>query len=229
MKATTPEHTMVTSTLLFWIHTWVPMAKVSGARPPVPPRLCEANTPVRMAPTMPPTPCTPNTSNASSAPSMRLRPPTPQRQTIPATRPITMEPMGPTKPAAGVIATRPATAPDAAPSIEALPLCSDSGVDVHRGPTGKVECAICGQRATAPHHVGHGNVAEGEPQHGEDQHGRELDALGERAHDQRHGDGGEGGLEGDKHIFRNGGQQARERAGGDALEEQLVKTAEELA
>ncbi|MNT37685.1 hypothetical protein D3C72_1738320 [compost metagenome] len=72
---------------------------------------------------MPPTPCTPNTSNASSAPSMRLRPPTPHRQTRPASRPITIEPIGPTKPAAGVTATRPATAPDAAPSIEALPLC----------------------------------------------------------------------------------------------------------
>jgi len=32
----------------------------------------------------------------------------------------------PTLPAAGVMATRPATAPEAAPSIEALPLSSDS-------------------------------------------------------------------------------------------------------
>ncbi len=36
--------------------------------------------------------------------------------------PITIEPIGPTKPAAGVMATRPATAPEAPPSIEGLPL-----------------------------------------------------------------------------------------------------------
>jgi hypothetical protein len=35
---------------------------------------------------------------------------------------MTMAPIGPTKPQAGVIATRPATAPEAAPSIEGLPL-----------------------------------------------------------------------------------------------------------
>ena len=33
-----------------------------------------------------------------------------------------MEPIGPAKPAAGVMATRPATAPEAMPSSEALPL-----------------------------------------------------------------------------------------------------------
>ncbi|MCY1370029.1 hypothetical protein D9M69_570990 [compost metagenome] len=37
-----------------------------------------------------------------------------------------MAPMGPTVPQAGVMATRPATAPDAAPSMEALPLPSVS-------------------------------------------------------------------------------------------------------
>ena len=51
---------------------------------------------------------------------------TPHRHTRPETRPITIAPMGPTKPAAGVTATRPATAPDAAPSMEALPLDSAS-------------------------------------------------------------------------------------------------------
>src|SRR5215831_3624479 len=39
----------------------------------------------------------------------------------PATAPITIEAMGVTKPAAGVTATRPATAPDAAPSTVGLP------------------------------------------------------------------------------------------------------------
>src|SRR6195952_5149228 len=57
---------------------------------------------------MPPTPCTPH------------------RQAKPATKPITSAPIRPTLPQAGVIATRPATAPEAAPSIEALPFISDS-------------------------------------------------------------------------------------------------------
>ena len=35
-------------------------------------------------------------------------------------------PIGPTKPHAGVIATKPATAPDAAPNIEGLPLNAHS-------------------------------------------------------------------------------------------------------
>ena len=37
-----------------------------------------------------------------------------------------MAPIGPTEPQAGVIATRPATAPDAPPSIEGLPLTTPS-------------------------------------------------------------------------------------------------------
>ena len=75
---------------------------------------------------MPPTPCTPNTSSESSAPSIFFRPLTPQRQAKPATKPMTIAPSRPTLPQAGVIATRPATAPEAAPSIEALPLTSAS-------------------------------------------------------------------------------------------------------
>ena len=41
-------------------------------------------------------------------------------------------PMGPTEPQAGVMATRPATAPEAAPSIDALPLDSASPPDQAR-------------------------------------------------------------------------------------------------
>src|SRR5215210_1962787 len=89
---------------------------------PTPPRDGDANTPVSSAPRIPPTPCTPNTSSASSAPSIRFSPDTPHRHTTPAARPITRAPIGPTKPHAGVIATSPAIAPDAAPSIEGLPL-----------------------------------------------------------------------------------------------------------
>src|SRR6187200_3604025 len=93
---------------------------------PGPPSAGEQNTPVSKAPSIPPTACTPNTSRVSSAPSMRLSWFTPQRHTTPAAKPITNAPGMPTLPAAGVIATSPATAPEAAPSIEGLPLISHS-------------------------------------------------------------------------------------------------------
>jgi hypothetical protein len=40
-----------------------------------------------------------------------------------------------------------------------------TGVDVHHGAAGEVQRAVLGQQAAAPHHVRHGQVAEGEPQH----------------------------------------------------------------
>src|SRR5262245_23722591 len=49
---------------------------------------------------------------------------------MPATRPMANAPGIPTLPAAGVIATSPATAPEAAPSIEGLPLMNHSA-NVH--------------------------------------------------------------------------------------------------
>src|SRR5436853_3504177 len=49
-----------------------------------------------------------------------------KKQNAPAIRPITKAGIGPTNPAAGVIATRPATAPEIAPSALALPFLSHS-------------------------------------------------------------------------------------------------------
>src|SRR5690606_7624203 len=122
----TPDQTMVMTTASSWISTWLPMLKSSA---PVPPSEGAANTPVRMAPTMPPRPCTPNTSSESSAPSRRLSPVTPQKHRTPEASPMTMAPLTPTEPQAGVIATRPATAPEAAPSIDALPRSTASMAD----------------------------------------------------------------------------------------------------
>src|SRR5712691_2850423 len=48
----------------------------------------------------------------------------------PATAPITMEAIGVTNPAAGVMATRPATAPEAAPRTVGLPR-EDHSVNIH--------------------------------------------------------------------------------------------------
>ena len=49
-----------------------------------------------------------------------------QKQIIEATNPRINEPIGPSEPQAGVIATRPATAPVAAPNMVALPESKDS-------------------------------------------------------------------------------------------------------
>src|SRR5438105_15610065 len=49
-----------------------------------------------------------------------------QKQSTPAAMPITSAPPGSTKPEAGVIATSPATAPDAAPSTDGLPFAAHS-------------------------------------------------------------------------------------------------------
>ena len=135
MTETTADHTTVSSTALACVHTWPAMVYASGAIIATvvqsatalgPPRFGELNTPVSSAPRMPPTPCTPNTSSESSAPSSFFRPLTPHRQAKPAMKPMIRPPPMPTLPAAGVMATRPATAPEAAPSIEALPRISAS-------------------------------------------------------------------------------------------------------
>src|ERR1041385_6161283 len=84
--------------------------------------------PVSSAPVMPSTACTPNTSSESSALMIFFRPVTPHRQITPTASPSTNAPGMPTLPAAGGIATSPATAPDAAPSIDGLPLMSHSAI-----------------------------------------------------------------------------------------------------
>ena len=51
-----------------------------------------------------------------------------RKQPTPEAKPITMAPMGPTKPQAGVIATSPPTAPDAIPSTLGLPWFTHSQI-----------------------------------------------------------------------------------------------------
>src|SRR5690606_323702 len=70
---------------------------------------------------MPPTAWMPKTSRLSSYLSMGLSVTTAHRQTRPATAPRTMAPTVPAMPAAGVVATRPATAPEAKPKRLAGP------------------------------------------------------------------------------------------------------------
>ena len=83
-------------------------------------------TPVNNAPIMPPMPCTPNASSESSYPSRCLSEVAAAKQITPAARPITTAGVGPTKPDAGVMATNPATAPEAMPRTLGLPLAAHS-------------------------------------------------------------------------------------------------------
>src|SRR5579871_6655432 len=85
-----------------------------------------ANTPVRMAPRVPPAPWTPNASSESSYPNLLFTAVTMKKQNTPASKPISSAGNGLTKPEAGVIATRPATAPEIAPRTLGLPLCTHS-------------------------------------------------------------------------------------------------------
>src|ERR1700730_10180888 len=76
---------------------------------------------------MPPMQCTPNTSRESSYPTFGLTYAQKEKQTAPATKPSTIDPIGPAKPDAGVTATRPATAPQTMPSCERLPFNTHPG------------------------------------------------------------------------------------------------------
>ena len=78
-----------------------------------------------IAPQVPPMPWTPTTSRLSSYPSFDFRLQAAKQSTPPPT-PIRIEETGPTKPAAGVIATSPATAPDAAPRTVGFPRLAHS-------------------------------------------------------------------------------------------------------
>ena len=79
------------------------------------------NRPIASEPQMPPTRCTPTTSSESSKPNLYFKL-TASEQRIPAMKPITTAAQGATNAHAGVIATRPETAPDAAPNDVACPL-----------------------------------------------------------------------------------------------------------
>src|SRR5208283_2413238 len=86
----------------------------------------EAKTPVSRAPRVPPAPCTPKASSESSYRNIDFTLVTMRKQKTPAAKPMAMADMGETKPAAGVIATSPATAPEIAPSALGLPCFSHS-------------------------------------------------------------------------------------------------------
>src|SRR6476659_940453 len=79
-----------------------------------------ANRPISRVPITPPTRCTPTTSSESSYPNLDLSP-TASGQIAPAIKPTKIAPIGVTAPQAGVMATSPATAPEAAPTPVTCP------------------------------------------------------------------------------------------------------------
>ncbi|MHC2482419.1 hypothetical protein ACVIKP_004210 [Rhizobium leguminosarum] len=122
----------------------------------------------------------------------------------------------------------------------------NTGIDVNDRAAGEVDCAIgedqAGRRsvgartAPEPDHVCHREVDEGNPEHDEEHDGRELDAFGECADDQAGRDAGEGHLEHDEGVFRNGdalreglGERRRVNAGqerlGEAADEAVQRAA----
>src|ERR1700722_14285755 len=86
------------------------MAVLSGA----------ATRPTSSVPVKPPTMCTPTTSSESSKPNLYFSP-TASAHTTPPTKPITRAPNTLTDEHDGVMATSPATMPEAAPSVVACP------------------------------------------------------------------------------------------------------------
>src|SRR5215210_7767271 len=81
--------------------------------------------PISTVPTTPPTRWTPTTSSESSRSSLNFRP-TAYAHAAPATAPTAIAPTAFTAPQDGVIATRPATTPEAAPREVALPCITRS-------------------------------------------------------------------------------------------------------
>src|SRR5690349_16460075 len=71
------------------------------------------------------------------------------RQTTPTISPSTIAPIGPAKPAAGVTATRPAIAPDSAPSSEGFPFTTHSA-NIHDRPAAAVATKVLIMASAAP-------------------------------------------------------------------------------
>src|SRR3989440_5345048 len=96
-------------------------------RPLRPPGLMrvEANRPVAMVPQIPPAPWHANTSRESSSVVRALRLATKLHRT-PATRPMMIDDIGLTYPEAGVMATRPQTAPTEMPTADGFPFRTQS-------------------------------------------------------------------------------------------------------
>src|SRR5438045_2959670 len=134
---------------------------------------------------------------------------------MPAAIPKTIEASGGTNPAAGVMQTSPATAPDAPPGMVGL------APRLH-------SAATHARRAAAPHPVRERVVEEGRPQEHVEREGGEAHALGEGARDERGRNDRERRLIDDEEDVRN---RRRHGARGpeDAFHAEEVEAADEAA
>src|SRR3569833_2605775 len=99
------------------VHTWLAILR-SALEPPSD---AAANTPVKIAPTMPPIACTPNTSSESSYLSARLSLVEARKHSTPAARPMISAPPGPTKPETKKKTTKPTTTHKTKPNTQKKP------------------------------------------------------------------------------------------------------------
>ena len=136
----------------------------------------------------------------------------------------------------------------AASEVERTPLIGQTSIGHHRIKLGLC-CSLGGCIRTGvheslgslrnrigagpiPNHVRDREVDEGHPQRHKNQHRREPDAFGKGTDDQSRGDAGKGHLEGDinqlgdHHTIGEGGDNRIRR---NALQEQLVETADKIA
>ena len=119
MKWTAALKTMAKTVAITCTRNWCQSPYNAPWTPSLPVIDCVANTPVRMEPTMPPIPWTPNASSESVVPEFRFYYATMQKHIAEVTAPMQECPCQSRAPAAGVMATRPATAPVHVPIMSA--------------------------------------------------------------------------------------------------------------
>ena len=107
-----------------------------------------------------------------------------------------------------------------------------TGVDMDHGTTGKVESAhFKEQSAASPDHMRDREIDDGQPDRAEHHDRGKFHPLDNRPEHKRQGDGREGHLEGDEHIFRDHfvGEGRRRARTVDASEEKLAPADEGIA
>ena len=99
-------------------------------------------------------------------------------------------------------------------------------VNMHHRTARKVERTVARQQTAAPDHVGNRHVGEGQPNDYENQYRGEANTLRQRAHNQAHGDTGEGALERYVDILI---ERAHQIGNLDIFQHHPVEAAEEAA
>src|SRR3954471_25069372 len=109
-----------------------------------------AKMPVTNAPMVPPTPCTPKVSSASSYLKIAFSLVQARKGTTPASTPMITELVGVTKPAPGVMTTRPATAPEQKPRMVGLPRVTHSSSGQTAAATAVASVVVVNALAATP-------------------------------------------------------------------------------